>query len=496
MKTDDLLRNFNPDLALWVQPSPGHTPSTTHLKEVHVARLSAQNLHGLAERDELRRIDAPAVMRRLLQMQCLDGGHQHGCLRWYWEDACIQDTNAAFFTGLPLMAMRLRFLDRLPPGLVEPVDQFLRPMRVWFRHAVEHRNFKYPNAYLGDLVCAWLLCEIFGEDEHTPALLEAMQAAADYWQREHWGWGEHMSDCYSAVILDELSVLLLLQTHLPAAQQQAYRALMAGILATDDQFGDGPRVPAVRSYAFEKSPVRVPYRKLEATGSHVLGNFFPRGFAGWDALAAPEIPGATDIRVPCYGGAEAVARIHPDCRLGSLSRYQFMDGIDPMEWGLCWQSFPVAFWRPAGDWGFLQFVTQQGDRLRSHPAASRAVSAHDNALSTDHSPPIIGETSSEQKGDRLHVRRRIPAISVLWDRVVDRFQLLQLDPAATVVEHADGIDLCYPERVVTIRVQAHAGGQVRIERHADRSLSVSVEWTRAQLAQADELQSKWWINLT
>ena len=495
MTNEQPLKDFNPELALWRKAYAGHTPATKLLKETHIAPLSAQCLHSLADRGELHRVDAPAVIRRLLEMQYRGEGPQYGCMRWYWEETTIHDTNAAFFTGLPLMSMRLRFADRLDADVIAPLDQLLRAMRVWFRHAVGKRVIHYPNAYLGDLVCAWLLREIFGEDEHTPALLEAMQEAADTWRREHWGWGEHMSDIYSTVILNQLSILLLVQKHLPESTHQAYRELMGEILSIDDRFGAGPRVPAVRSYAFEACPARVPFRQRFDAADHILEHFIPRAYPGWDALAPAEVPVATDIRVPCFGGAEAVARIHPDCRLGSLSRYQFMPGVDPMEWGLCWQSFPVAFWRPAGDWGFLQFVTQQGDRLRSHPASSRTLSAHDNALSTDCQPPILGETRSEQDGDHLHVHRRFPAISPLWDRVTDRFLLLHPDPAAEIVEHPDGLDLRYPERVVSIRVKAHSGGVIRVDRGDAGSLSVNVEWSRDVLSRTSEVTSEWWIHL-
>jgi hypothetical protein len=488
MNTPELLEGFDPELGLWRNPGGGHTRSTVNCEAVHSAPVTAARLHALAHRGQLASVNAPAVLRRLMAMQDRSGGPQHGCLRWYWEDARVEDANAAFFVALPLLGIRLHPARTLTADLLDPLDDFLRELRVWFRHAVAEGHMRYPNKHLGDLVCAWLLREVFGPDHHTPALLDAMLAAAEYWRREHWGWGEHMSDAYSRVILDEFSSLLLLQRHLPEAHRLAYRQRLADILAIDDQFGSGPRVPAIRSYHFDACPARVPYRRLP-------GDDGPRSYAGWRELLSAEQPVAKDTRVPCFGGAEAVARIHPDCRLGSVTRYPFMAGIDPTEWGLCWQSFPVAFWRPGGDWGFLQFVTRQGDRVRAHPALSRRLSAHDNALSTDCQPPILGETRSLQDGDRLHVWRRFSSISPLWDCAADRFRLCHPDPVIRIVEHEDGIDLRYPERIVTIRARPGIGGQMRLERDPAEGLTLSIEWPRAVMTTLADLHSEWWLDL-
>ena len=60
------------------------------------------------------------------------------------------------------------------------LDSILAGLNVWFRNAVSKEAFYYPNKYLGDLVCKWLLTEILGksaEDEMVPV---RMRQAADY----------------------------------------------------------------------------------------------------------------------------------------------------------------------------------------------------------------------------------------------------------------------------------------------------------------------------
>jgi len=484
----DLLDGFDPALSLWRCPGPGHTRATRRCAEVHAARVTARRIHDLTARRSLDCLDASAVLRRLIVMQDRSGGDLHGCLRWYWQDPHIQDTNAGFFVGLPLLAMRLRFADQVPPAVIHLLDDLLGPMRVWFRNGVRAKHMHYPNKYLGDMVCAWLLREVFGSDDFTRELADHMEHAARYWREQHWGWGEHMSDIYSHVLLDQLVTLLLLGRSLPDGLRAQYRQLFEELIAIDDRFGAGPRVPAIRSYAFKRCGSRQPYRDRPAGNS-------PRAYDGWDELLPPSLPVPRDSRVACHGDAQAVARIYDDCRLGSISRYPLMRNIDQTTWGLCWQSFPVAFWRPRGDWGFLQFLTIQGDRVRAHPAIDRAIAYQDNALSMDRQPPIIGHTSCEQNGDMLRVRRILPAVSPQWDLTVDRFQLLHLDPAATVRSLHNGFSIVYAERTFRVTVDNAPGARVRLDQSTAGQLALSIEWSKKEITAPGGLKSQWSIRL-
>jgi len=297
-----------------------------------------------------------------------------------------------------------------------------------------------------------------------------------------------MSDIYSHVLLDQLVTLLLLGRSLPDGLRAQYRQLFEELIAIDDRFGAGPRVPAIRSYAFKRCGSRQPYRDRPAGNS-------PRAYDGWDELLPPSLPVPREARVTCHGGAQAVARIYDDCRLGSISRYPLMQNTDQTTWGLCWQSFPVAFWRPRGDWGFLQFVTMQADRVRGHPAIDRAVAYHDNALSTDHDPPIIGHTECEHGGDTLLVRRTFPAVCPRWDKAIDRFLLLNLDATASVTKLSNGVVVTYAQRSLHVTVEGARGASIRLERSAADQLAVNIEWSKQAMTKLDRLTSHWRIRL-
>jgi hypothetical protein len=259
-----------------------------------------------------------------------------------------------------------------------------------------------------------------------------MAEAAAYWLDNGWGWGEHLSDGYCRVCLDEVSLLLLLARRLPDPLRETYRRLLGALLDIEDAYGDGPRVPALRSYAFQESPRRTPYRKqirpleegeLPGTGNHpALG---PLLFElGWHDLAPAQAPPKRSVRVACFAGAVAQAHVEADLRLGSVSRFPVMDTAEHPTWGLAWQCFPVALWAERGDWGFLQWVTREEDEAKAHPAVHRRFAYIPKALTSTVRPPIVGETHSLQRDGELLVVRRMPRLAAAWTEVTDRFRVV------------------------------------------------------------------------
>ena len=341
------------------------------------------------------------------------------------------DTNAAFFTGLSLLVVRKCFADSLPARARALLDEILAGLAVWFGRAAAERTFYYPNKYLGDLVCAHLLGEALGRGPDE-ALAGAMADAADYWQRNGWGWGEHLSDGYSRVCLDELSVLLMLSEHLSADVRRRYEALLAELLAVGDHFDGGPRVPAVRSYAFDAPPRWANYRDLvrrRAAGeAPPFGNLPAVGHLldrlGWHGRVPARLARARDLEVACFGGAVATARIEDDVRLGSLSRFPLMPSAEHPTWGLSWQCFPVALWHSQGDWGFCQWEAVERGSIRCHPATDKRSAYLHNALTGEVSPPVVGHTFAVQRGGNLVALRRMPAIPASWEALTDRFRLV------------------------------------------------------------------------
>lgn len=482
MSVEQWRAEWDGETALWWLQGPGHTAAVSTLPRVRPIPSAAARLVTAAEARLLDQLPVEKILTAIASAQVTDAGPHRGCIRWYQEETQPADTNAAFFTGLSLIALRQAHFDRLDRASQTLLTRILGHLLVWFERAVQHRAMHYPNKYLGDLVCCWLLMEINGVDDEEQRVQKAMLDAAHYWDHHHWGWGEHLSDTYAAICLDELSMLLLMSRHLPAEVRFAYQKLFDKLMTIEDEFDNGPRVPAIRSYAFTTSPSHRSYREgilplgapsveelarppQKPAGEDItrLSNRPPLGSLlhnrRWHETALARKPRGHDLRIPCFDGASAVARIEREIRLGSMTDFPIMPATDHATWGLSWQCFPVAMWRQQGDWGFLQWETRIGDRTRAHPAEEKHSAYLDNALSTHLTPPIVGRTYAVQQGGDLLVLRLMPMIASEWGQLHDRFRLifghaditdLPARPVANGLQWRQRL-LEYPERIVSVQ---------------------------------------------
>jgi len=270
------------------------------------------------------------------------------------------------------------------------------------------------------------------------------------------------------------------------------------LLALDDSFGGLPRVPTLRSYAFDRSPTQVSYRdrvrpleKGVALAGRAtppmppeLGGVFqhhpPLGATlyarGWHSLAPPRQPSRKDVVTPCFGGAVARALVEPDVRLGSVSRFPLMPLAEKPTSGMAWQGFPVALWRPDGGWGFLQWESRSGERMRAHPALDIMTGYRDQALTTASSKLTFGQTYTIQRGGDMIALRVMPAVASEWDRLTDRFRFVGA-PADLPVQHDDrSLLLRFPGREISVRcLPLSPGGAVTFE-EAGGSATRRIDW--------------------
>jgi len=495
------------EVGLWWQHHPGHTTAVAKLPHVHPAPSAAARLLLAAQARQLAAVDVSAVLSALRKMQVQDDSSMRGCLRWYWEEKWPKDQNASFFTALSLIALERCYADQLTAEQREPLHEILAELNVFFSHEAADRQFIYPNRYLGDLVGAWLTGEIVAGDKPVDPdgkLRRVMLEAADYWTANGWGWGEHLSDTYADVCLDELSTLLVLSKRLPEDVRSRYKGLFDELLAIDDAFGGQPRVPAIRSYAFTDPPTHTSYRDRVrplpdgAAGVTIappaappmppdLGGVFrhtpPIGATlherGWHDLAPPRKPVQRDVRLPCLDGVVATARVEPDVRLGSLSRYPLRPDHDQRTWGMAWQAFPVSMWHRSGEWGFLQFQSRRGDRVRAQPALEIISAYHDPSIASESAPLVTGQTFTIQRGGDVVALRVIPVVAREWDRLADRLRLVnaQCDITTTPADGGRfGIVLRHPERQVGVACAPLSAGAVVARHDSTASSGRTIDW--------------------
>lgn len=495
---------FNAELGLWTQDRPGHTHLVAHLKQSHSGRETATRLVIAAQLGVVDALPVRQALAGLRRLQWLDGSHQHGCFRWFAEEPHPFDTNAAFFIGLNLITLACNYREQLDLESQATLDAMLDDLSVWFDRESTTGFLHYPNKFLGDLVCAWLLRELTGRTQDTAGLRADMLDAARHWLANGWGWGEHLSDTYAAVILDELSALLLFAQHLPDDLRAAYKDLFTQLLALEDAFDGGPRVPAIRSYAFKAVERRPNYRDLIKpwTDGEVIttpGHFCHLFHSlGWHRLAPPRAarPATAVLDTPCHGGAVARSWITPQARLGTVSNYPLMDRVEHPTWGLSWQSMPVAFAAGSDGWGFLRWHAKESGVDRFHPARDKNSAYLHNALSDMVVPPMVGRTFSLQDGPDAVVLRRMPALSRQWETLAD--QLVLTGNAFDVVREESG------DEVSRLLIEAagqpvtvfffHLGSNrtPRIQK-MDSETVWTAQWTEADLRTQEQAACLWMI---
>ncbi|MCC6579353.1 MAG: hypothetical protein IT440_02865 [Phycisphaeraceae bacterium] len=504
------VESWNDHVGLWHVPGPGHTAFTRHMRPVHPIPDAASRLLECAEAGRLGDAPVERVFRAIRAAQTTEPGPMEGALRWYLEEDRPYDANAVFFAGLGLIILWKRHGNSLDAASMGILRDICVSLRVNFMHATHSGGIYYPNAALGHLVCAWLLHELLDDPQsRLHALEDAMLRAARYWQQHHWGWAEHLSDIYSGVILDEIASLLLMSRRLPEEIRAVYTELLHDLMRIDDAFGDGPRLPALRSYDFEHSPRVIAYRHSivpRKPGEMAMPHNMPllRSIfhdLGWhDLVNKPARQAGGNVEIPCCDGAMARACVHEDARLGSVSRFPVMPEAEAQGWGLSWQSMPVAFWRNEGDWGYWQWATVEEGRLSAHPAISHHKAPVSRALTEKVAPPIVGRTYAMQQGGNLLFLRVMRPICWTWEQLTDRLHLLDSHAQVKACPRRDRwtqLLLSYPQRVISVHhvdLSASAESPV-IHPGLDNQMDWEVTWPQAVIRTRQACVTLWGVSL-
>jgi hypothetical protein len=492
-------KDWDETVGLWIRRGPGHTRPVAHLPQIHNGVGAANRLLGAAQRRQLANEPCVRVLQTLREMQWGKPGPKFGCFRWYWEETEPVDTNAAFFIGGPLIVLDFAYGDQLDAESRTLLTAILKDLKVWFDGQAPKLTTIYPNKYMADLVYAWLLAEKAGDTAGQAKLATIMHQAAREWRDGHWGWGEHLSDGYCGVVIEQLSILLLLSKTLPDDLRTEYQGLLDELLAIEDAYSNRPRVPTIRCYAFDSVPSHLNFReRVRAVGGadprHMVppepGSRAPPANTrlsspllydlDWHKKMPPRAAPQKDIRIATGGGAEAICRAEPDMMLGTLTRYPILPNTDREISGLSWQTMPVAFVRNGTDWGFLRFYAREGERERGFPALEKRSAFLSNALSIREKPVPVGRTWSIQHGGDAVVLRIMPVVPASWDAYEDHLQIVR--PTGRVTElptggPMSGLDLSYPERTFSVRlVPLEAGGTIERTDLSFSNDSPAIRW--------------------
>ncbi len=461
----DLLKDFDENKSLWLFSEDGvggHTKAVVNLPRSHCGTTSFVRLLIAAQTDKLGELDVMKILQGVKQTQ-ISSGQDAGEFLWYLEENHVEDNHATFFNGLAMCAIYGGHLEQFTKEERELIGDMLQATYPIFIRHVRHFNRHYPNEYLGDLVCAWLIGEWFGmPDEDRKMLLDEFVLLERLWHKNGWGWGEHLSDTYGCICLDELSLILLLAKQLTNEAKKSLQNLFSELLEIDDLFQGGPRVPAIRQYAFLIPPEGLHYRAMikpvpknamlehytPAVGSRLptcavplqtptgdamsVDNspevWLPMGATfyklGWDKIATPKKKfSAGSYKIECING-QAQIYINESIRIGTTEQFPLIPQAEHLTYGLAWQSFPVSVWTPGKEWIYMQWETSERDKTYHQPAENKYTGKFNPAITQLTNPPIIGKTYSIAENDNFLILRVMPMIIRDWQRCVDRFRIV------------------------------------------------------------------------
>ncbi len=368
---------------------PGHTRGAQY-PVVHSGRLTSECYVLGRVTSRLSQQEGVAILKALGSLQSLDEagnpdalpkidpGSQYGAFRWYQEEDCIWDTNAAFFICMPLIIHRLTLPECFSAEENALMDEMLQLAGHWFSHECDHAIYYYSNKILSDGAALSAIAHLTNSASCRETAQRFFEKWLDYTDRRGWGWGENTSLGYNDVILPALRV-----ASMTIGDEEIARRLEALIDAQKQffRFYDGHEVcPSIRTYNYEgqsERPSHV-YNLSGAAGSGLdvlpeVSDLFCM-FADEMYFSDEQRPQTQALPVPRWQKTRVFDEAYSSSwyaahgGIGSLNVFPVISGIDRnATWGLGWQSMPVSFVVYGEQTGYLRFYLNDGEIVRAHP---------------------------------------------------------------------------------------------------------------------------------
>jgi hypothetical protein len=400
---------------------PGHTRDVSKLEQTHAGRTTAAYYAAAVLCGQMDEAFGSEILRALRSLQIVDDSSPYnGAFLWYREETRVSDSNAAFFTLMPLVCLTLCRPECHSAGHRRQIEDMMRQALIWFAHETENPSLYYPNKIVSDGALYAAMSHLLGDRGHFDKAVQFFERWSAYTTDRGWGWGENISPGYIRIIVAALRLADMAfrqqeQTEL-RAQLQAH---MDVLLSYNAFHGDHEFVPAIRSYNFEGNTRQnsLMLRLVGVIASDPDQLYRKEGLWNWvnfTLLFERELeqpPEPATLTVPrlrkerVFDDSYATSWIGHTGRLGSLNRFPVIPGSYQWPtWGLAWQSFPVSFSIDEEQISYLRWFIREGDRIRSHPAKSYGDNYLNPALFRESYYPDIQLRSAQHENVLIVVR--------------------------------------------------------------------------------------------
>jgi len=350
-------------------------------------------------------VDGETLLAEIAKLQDVDEkSPTYGCCRWYREEPCIRDTNAAFFVLLPIIEALLFCGEKISNREREILSPVIERATVWFARECEERGYHYPNKIMSDGALLLALAKLGVNHELRKKAYDFWNGWIVYTEKYGWGWGENTSKVYTGIMISALDVAL--------SCLDADEALYAKLFGLRKRLRDYRAfhgedyefVPSIRTYNFQGlavtgsahgASVMSPYQRL---ANQLAGQLAPQ--------YTPAPFGDKFHKEHIFGNSCAFTYKGEKIRLGTINQFPVMPGSYQNEgsWGLGWQSMPVSVLALNHETSFLRFASVAGGKLRTHPAMDKHSAFLDNALFGDENIPDVFTLSNQRENMAVVVR--------------------------------------------------------------------------------------------
>ncbi|MEF3302083.1 hypothetical protein [Paenibacillus sp. GYB003] len=433
---------------------PGHTREVSKLAQTHAGRTSAAYYAAAVLCGQMDEAFGSEILRALRALQIVDESSPYnGAFFWYREETQVSDSNAAFFTLMPIVCVALCRPERIPSEHRREIDDMMRQALNWFAHETEDPSLYYPNKIVSDGALYAAMSQLLGDRGHYGKAVHFFERWCAYTTARGWGWGENISPGYIRIIVTALRLACMALGPEQAGLRARLRAHMETLLAYSAFHGDYEFVPAIRSYNFEGHTRQnsLMLRLIGAIASDDERLFRKEGLWHWvnfTLLFERELetpPQPLTLPVP----RQRKERVFDDCyatswightgRLGSLNRFPVIPGSYQWPtWGLAWQTFPVSFSIDDEQISYLRWLIREGDRVRSHPAKSYGENYLSPALFRESYYPDI-RLRSAQHGHALVVVRSMSGVHHHFSEAADEWMIQRFAGSVSTYESESGV---------------------------------------------------------
>lgn len=496
----------------------GQTKEVAELEIVHSGRESS-SIYVLGKLvksiDEIR---GENILKAIEELQVKNkSDNMFGSFKMYREESKPLDTNAAFFTMLPLIIIRLYEPSYLSTKELEVIDRMVNDSASWFSKECENPILYYTNKIISDGALLTCIGKLTDNESYKKQAREFLLKWLDYTEKRGYGWGENLSLGYNAVTIQGFALIKKTLDYTIEDQKIITRfdKLEEEILDIFRFHNGYEFTPTIRTYNItgELKIHSLIYNLAGVKGNSLCENYNllnqqERKHPVFNIAIALMVYGnrlyldnedlkskhiLSDLKIPriketrIMDDKKSYTWLGKNGGLGSINKFPVIEGsYQHKTWGLGWQCCPVNMIVYNNQVSMLRFNVNDGKKFRHHPHKEKHIAYLDLALFSESYYPEV-KTACSQKNNTLITIRSINNLRNNVKSISDSFDIQRFngDVSEYNVNNRQWVILSYEKATVMITPLLGIKACDEINDHciSQNNISISKDGTNLSLIQ-------------